>query len=276
MDVNPGNLVIPLRFRNKSRTLFKVTAIIAILFALAGLTALADESKEPDAKESIVAVVGVIFFGAGGVFTLYVIKKGAGSLTLSPDGLRVDCYQTLGFIPWENLEAVAITKAIGVKYLGLRLCNIAEFVETCDAHKPYDQEREFNFAQIIMRIMYSVKSLTMADKLNSVMGLSSMPDKPYGVDLYEYNRKNWSHHILLPAMWFEDIDAANRAISQQALGTVPKAAATPTTAAAAIPAGYKVCPMCAEFVRDQAMLCRFCRHAFAAASENADKKSDAA
>ena len=34
------------------------------------------------------------------------------------------------------------------------------------------------------------------------------------------------------------------------------------TAGAAVPAGYKLCPMCAEPVREAARICRYCRHSF--------------
>ncbi|MFB3786771.1 MAG: STM3941 family protein [bacterium] len=264
---------IPLVMSPGMKVLYTFTCIMGILFALGSLSLFAAE--DPGLDEIVVAIVGILFFGGGSLFILSLMKKKAGYLELRDDGLLIDCYITIGFIPWSNLVKAGSLKALGAGYLGFKLKNVEHYLQSKNTLPGVTRSRDRSQAQSLLRVMMMVDNFVpqkLLDLLFILLGLSGMPKSSEEKDLMEWYDKNYGHHLLIQAFWFQNLEETLRIIhqfleKQKAMppesAPIPEPSGPPPAPGAEVSEGYKKCPMCAEFVREDAKICRFCRHTFA-------------
>ncbi len=268
----PATQQIPLAMSTGMKLIYAITCAVGLLFALGSLSLF--YSEEPGLEEILIGVMGLLFFGGGSLFILSLMKKKAGYLEIREDGILIDCYITIGFIPWTNLVKAGSLKALGAGYLGFKIKSVEQYLQSKNTLTGVTRSRDQSRAQSLMRVMMMVENIVPGKLLDLVFllaGLSGMPKSSDEKDLMEWYDKNYGYNLLIQAFWFHNLEETLRTINQ---GLETQKSASPEPAPALdpslpppmtgteIPEGYKKCPLCAEFVRLDAKICRFCRYEF--------------
>jgi hypothetical protein len=246
------------------KALYGVCAVLGLLFALASAGALAEA---PDGGEKLVFLIGIAFFGGGSLYVLWLLRKQAGRIEIGPQGLLLDTQMATGFVPWGRLAKVGATRIFGVRHLGLQLADVGAFIQSRHGLTGLTMASERALARGFMGGLLAAKKLALADVFTALLGLPKLPESADEASLLEYNAKAWDYHVLVPALWIRDPDAAARAIEGRrpapAEPARPESPRLVTEQAAAQDAELQKCPMCAETIRVDARVCRYCHYSLA-------------
>lgn len=261
-----------LRMSPAMKMLYSVVVVFGLLFAVGALGALA--AGEASAEEVPLLLIGAVFFGGGAVFIARLMMTHAGRVEIGDEGIRLDCYGAVGEIPWRNFETAGVFRAVGAKYVGIRVRSLGEYIESGKRMSDAKQAGNAKLAQSFMRLMLAAKGVIPGALLNgavALFGLSGMPKSSRNEDILQWNCENFGHHILIQAFWFANPGAVADEIVRRASANAaaappappaPAVETEPAPAGADVQPGYKKCPMCAETVREDAKICRFCRYSF--------------
>ena len=250
------------------KLMYIVVCAVGFLFALGGLAALAEVE---DKTEWITVLLSIVFFGGGSAFVLSLIVRKAGHLRIGADGLFLDTYLVTGFIPWDNLDKAELKTIMLARNFAIRVKDLEAFLESRHTSGPFEMGTNHAVQQKAVSFMFAFKTILPLDKILPFLGLPKLPGSGDDKEVLAYNDKAFSYHVLIPTLWLPDAERVAALIrsSRQAAGTtaLPPAAVTPPQAGSAsnadyVQPGYKQCPMCAEPVREQARICRYCRYSF--------------
>lgn len=263
---------IELKMSAAMKLAYTLVVLFGILYAIGGTYALLFPEEELSLESALPLLVGVIFFGGGSILVLRLMIRHAGTIEISDEGLAIDTYLTVGRIPWTNFVAVNSFRAMGAKYVGIQIRDIDEYIQSKQSIQNPKRSGDEILTQGFLRFMIAMKIIIpekLMDVVFSLFGLSGMPKSTQAKDLLLWNYENYGRHLLIQALWFRDIPGLIKTISEgkpPVIESHPEPAAAPAplppTPPSGAPSDLKKCPMCAEFVKIDAKVCRFCRYSF--------------
>lgn len=241
--------------------------VLCLSLALDGLT-----TGDPQ------ALLGVLFFGIGGVLVLRIVLRNAGEIILDDRGVILDTHYASGLIRWSNLREARTVIIWGGRYLGLTLADVEPYIASRQQLPELSNRRMHLYSQGFMRGMVMALRLVplagrLVDLLIDLFGWAPLPRSAREAELLEWNRASYGAHIIIQKMFLpqfdELLDALDARLSKRidVPPTVPEPSPEATVGVSAPEpkpetAAYKACPMCAEQVRAEAKICRYCRYSF--------------
>ena len=285
---------IELRLSSRSRLWYRIGAIACLAAGVYGAMALND-GKGPSTNPSILQSASVIASLVCGFLLWRIGSRGPGEIMLSDEGITLDTNMVLGLITWDNFQKAGlvraweksglegVAKSIGLggmakqPMLGIAVADPQRFIAS-KASLTSRRKLDVNLLALGNRAAVAVMP-SQANIAAKFLGYSAMPASGSEIELLAFNRQNLGYDILVPLAGVTDVEGIPARIeSRRPPGVVARPRVAPRGSASAPPrpasivadpggvgapaAGYKICPMCAEPVRAEAKICRFCRHAF--------------
>ncbi|MBI4526090.1 MAG: hypothetical protein HY695_20015 [Deltaproteobacteria bacterium] len=247
----------PLKLSPAWRLIFGAVGVLCLWFAVAAVQAGQDGFPFFD----------VAFFGIGGILVLRLVIKNAGYLTIRADGLLLDSHLTTGLVSWSNFREAKKVKICGADYLGINVRDPGDYLQSRKALDGLVNKTDQFYAQGFMRGMIAIVNCLppakkMIDAMIKLLGWSPLPTSIREAEMMEWQERNYGSQIVIQRLWLPDFDAVLNTLSAQR-------EATPTVSGQARPlpadkpaTEMKQCPMCAEWVKKEAKICRFCRYSF--------------
>ncbi|MBV8565635.1 MAG: hypothetical protein JO273_09290 [Methylobacteriaceae bacterium] len=284
---------IELRLSSRSRLWYRIGAVACLAAGVYGAMAFND-GQGPSTNPSVLQSASVLASLVCGFLLWRIGSRGPGEILLGDEGITLDTNMVLGRVTWDNFQKAglvraweksgleAVAKSIGLgrlanqPMLGIAVADPEHFIAS-KAGLTSRRKLDVNLLALGNRAAMAVMP-SQANIAARFLGYSAMPTSGSQTELLAFNRENLGYDILVPLAGVTEVDGIPARIERRRPpGTVPmraaprgapSAAPRPAPAAAdagnagAPAAGYKICPMCAEPVRAEAKICRFCRHAF--------------
>lgn len=203
---------IELKMSRMAKLLFWPTALVSLCLALVDVVILATHPP-PSLTQIGTLALGVVFFGGGAVLIFRIMIRKAGFLELREDGLLLDTYLTAGFLPWDQITAVGVIRAMGVKYLGIAVKDVDTFTASRAKQPRFTRSRDRALTQAFTRLMMATPATKLVNVPLYILGYTKIPDSPSESDLLKWNKDNFGHHILIHRFWFPNINEAIEIIS---------------------------------------------------------------
>jgi len=246
---------IVLKMSGGAKFIYSITIVFGLLFGIGSIVALVES---PD--DFVTPLIGIVFFGGGAIFIARLMRKDAGYIEIRDDGVLLDTYITIGFIPWSNLIMIGSVRAFGVKYLGISLNDISSYINSRRKLSAATRVGDLSLAQGFLRFMLRAVPRKALDILLALFGYTEFPSSPSEADILQWNKENYGYHILIQAFWLRNVEKTVAELSRYQ--TEPQKLPKEKMTTDRVPEGYKKCPMCAEYVKVEAKICRYCRHSF--------------
>jgi hypothetical protein len=164
--------------------------------------------------------IGVAFFGGGGLLIIRILIKTAGYLDIRAEGLFIDTYISGGFVPWGGLAGVGTFRAMGTKFLGIKVNDVDSYIAST-TQKNLMSFRDRRLAQGFMSSMMLVAPMKVVNVILTLLGYTKFPESPTEADILRWNGENFGYHVCIQAFWVPNLDDAIRLISshQSAVGS---------------------------------------------------------
>jgi hypothetical protein len=288
--------VIELRLSDRRKTWYKWGGLAAIGLILYLSVAMKDQDLPTVQAIGLFCtlLLGFLFWRSG--------RKGIGDITLDDNGITIDTNSMNGHVGWQNFEKAGILRPLektGVKALlapvglglladqtslGIAVVDAGGFIASREGRK-----FRHSLDATLLKMGNRAVGLARAPGMDTVMKMTGMENFPIAgseAEILKWCRSTYGYEICIPIAGVADAEdiprrierrrpfvpaepAPPRPVPREPAATTPvppaEAKAEETDAAsadAAVPAGYKLCPMCAEHVREAARICRYCRHSF--------------
>ena len=239
---------------------YNIVIFMGFSFAICSILLLIDSLLSGKTEDIIAGIGGIFLFGWGSLFALNLVTNNAGTLEMSSEGLRLDSYLGIGIIPWENLVKFGKVSFWGSNMVGICIKNPEKYLESREKMDFSTELKDLKNAQKFVRTLIKINSFfptkKIFDILISVFGYTEIPSSGEEKSIMEWNYKNFGYHIFIQSFWLEKdtefINIANRY----------KEIYSSTKEASPLREEEKreeiKCPMCAELIKAEAKVCRFC------------------
>ena len=139
------------------------------VFTIAGAAMMyAGESVE----EFFGGLLGVVFFGGGGLYAIPKLLRRTVPIVLSPQGIEQRYAEGTTLVIWEDIEDIGIVSLFGNKMAGVRLVNYNRYLESMSPE----------FADVLLKRLPYMKLMTRATALLDAPSAVALWSKMDGVD----------------------------------------------------------------------------------------------
>ena len=196
---------IVLRMSGAAKLVYIPTIVICLLFGILGVIILKNALIEQSVTDMGNAALVIVFFGGGGLLALRYLIKTAGYLEVREDGLFVDSYLSTGFIPWINVAEIGTYRAVGTRYLGIKINDIESYIAS-SAPKNFTRFRDQARTLGMLRFMIGVLPGSVVNIIISVFGYTKFPDALTAADILRWNGENFGYHICIQSFWVPNLN----------------------------------------------------------------------
>jgi DUF2982 family protein len=106
-------------------------------------------------EEFFGGLLGVVFFGGGGLYAIPKLLRRTVPIVLSSEGIEQRYDEGTTFISWEDIQDIGIVSMFGNKMAGIRLINYDRYLESMSPE----------FADILLKRLPYMKLMTRATSL---------------------------------------------------------------------------------------------------------------
>ncbi|MBD1838965.1 DUF2982 domain-containing protein [Coleofasciculus sp. FACHB-64] len=199
-------MTVPERFEVKpnSQQNAILLAVSCTVFSIIGLFMMG--SGQP--KAILGGVLGVVFFGGGGIVTVPKLLKRPVSIVLTREGLQQITLYGKSILYWRDIESVGIARLEGTKLVGLRLKNYDNYINNMSPELvnywmnslPY--LKLLSFGTLVLEVPLDVPSFVkiwsvLKGHPNPVNALKSFGKVGNLVEAMLWSRQTYGYDILL-------------------------------------------------------------------------------
>jgi hypothetical protein len=162
-----------------------------------------------------VLLIGSILCCTALVSLLLRLCRPTGWVEIGPTHIALACYSLgpisgvqggyfcAGFSAWENLQKVDVTRAQGLKCVGVRFSDVSEFLDGRTLINDQNALRAAAWGEKWNRISLGAVLLlpmlgSFLDLMMRLLGYSGLPKSSEEIDILDWNCKNWGYHLLVP------------------------------------------------------------------------------
>jgi hypothetical protein len=203
-----------IRIEFRRPTGFALTAALGcVLFVIIALVGFVLAFFANNKEGMLAEAVGAVLFGFWGLVAIRRMRQPGGAFEISDRGITLQCYSfsplsgpmgafyCIGFVPWQNLAGVGVTKAWLMPCFGLSVSDLDAFLRTRDQVSNIDAAWNVKQGEQSAGILWAICSMEpfarVTDLLIRFMGYTGMPKSDSAKSSLEWNRENWDHHFVI-------------------------------------------------------------------------------
>lgn len=253
------NTKIELKMTPFAKVVYKAAVVTGYFFAIVSVLLLLESLAAGKIDEIVISLGGIVLFGWGSLFVDNLIKKNAGYLEINQNGITIDSYLGIGIIEWENFAKGGVVSLLGAKMVGICIKDPQKYIESREKMTFATELDEMHSAQSIMKSLMKVYSILPVQKiiniLLAIVGWAELPKTAEEIDVLDWNYKSFGYHLFIHSFWFKDdkkiVNTMNEYKQKYSVEVQEEKQVESIK-----------CPMCAELIKAEAKVCRFCHYSF--------------